>query len=369
MKNGAKKESALQSLDLYRNDIGRIDDQIVSLLSKRQKLAIEIGKLKMELGHDIFEVSREQELFRKLSSTEHKNLSSQAIRSIFSEIISASQSVQKVPVVAYLGPEATFSHQAAISLYGKSASFRATESIEEVFSLVEKDLCHKGIVPIENSYEGSVNITSDLFYQYDLKISAEIFVRIRHHLLSREGGFGDIKNLYVHPMTLGQCRSWIKGHLPGVVIKEVASNSLSAKIASEEKGSAGIGSRLCGEIYELKTLEEDIEDHPDNITRFLVIGKNRTEPTGKDKTSILFFLRHKPGALYGALAILSDRGLNMTRIESRPMKIRNWEYLFFVDVEGHERDSNVSEALKEMGKSCAFLKSLGSYPVGGEPWD
>ena len=280
------------------------------------------------------------------------------------EIMSAARAVQKTPAVAFLGPERTFTHQAALDLFGRSASFQAAETIEEVFSVVEKGLCQKGVVPIENSFEGSVNRTLDLFYQVDLKISAETFSRIRHHLLSREEHMGEITRLYSHPMAIAQCRTWLAAHLTGATVTEVSSTALGAKMASEEPGASAIGGRLAGEAYGLKILAESIEDISENFTRFLVIGKEETNPTGRDKTSILFLLRHIPGALHRALEALAKRGINLTRIESRPMKIRNWEYLFFVDLEGHEKEDRISDALKEMETDCLLLKRLGSYPAG-----
>jgi chorismate mutase/prephenate dehydratase len=369
VKQKSDKESDWRIFGDHRKDIDEIDGQILSLLSRRQDVAAEIGKLKRDLGFEIMDHAREQEVLRRLVSNSNKNLSADAIRAIYSEIISAARAVQQVPTVAYLGPEATFSHQAALNLYGQSSTYRAAETIEEVFGLVEKGICEWGVVPIENSYEGSVNITLDLFYEYDLKINAEFFLRIRHHLLSKAEDANDIKHLYSHPMPIAQCRLWLKDHVAGIPVKEVASTSLAAKIAVDESGAAAIGSRLSAQTYELNILEENIEDQPDNVTRFLVIGKIQQEPTGKDKTSLLFFLRHVPGALHRVLEPLAKRNVNLSRIESRPMKTRNWEYLFFVDIEGHEQDRNVNDALKEMEEYCAFMKLLGSYPAGGEPWD
>lgn len=268
--------------------------------------------------------------------------------------------------VAYLGPEGTFSHMAGISLYGRSASFHPADTIEDVFDLVEKGICTMGVVPVENSYEGSVNVTSDLFYKYDLKICAETYLRIRHQLLTMEDDPEDIKRIYSHPMVLAQCRSWLKANMQGVPVAGVSSTSQAAGMAAEEPCSAAIGNRALSEIYGLRILKEDIEDHPDNITRFLAIGKSQRAPMGKDKTSILFFLSDAPGALYKALGALAEGEINMTRIESRPMKTRSWEYLFLTDIEGHEQDGKVSEALKEMEKHCVLLKRLGSYPRGGE---
>jgi chorismate mutase/prephenate dehydratase len=267
--------------------------------------------------------------------------------------------------IAYLGPEATFSHMAAVGLYGGSASFYPSDTIEEVFDLVEKGVCTLGVAPVENSYEGAVNITLDLFYKYDLTICAETYLRIRHHLLSREGDIRDIKKIYSHPMAFAQCRSWLRANMQGVPVSEVSSTSMAADIAAKEPGAAAIGNMDLTVIYGLRALEENIEDHPDNMTRFVAIGKRKAAPTGNDKTSVLFFLSDRPGALYKALGALAEREINMTRIESRPMKTRNWEYLFFTDIEGHEQEAKVGDALNEMEKQCVLLKRLGSYPRGG----
>jgi len=365
----SKNRDDTQDLGGYREEIDSIDGQIISLLSRRQEVAMAVGQIKKERGLEIFDPAREEEIMRRLVSDYQGVLSKEAVKHIYNEIISASRSVQESLNVAYFGPEATFTHQAAIFLFGRSASMRAAETIEDVFGLVEKSVCRQGVVPIENSYEGSVNRTLDLLYTYELKVNAEIFLRIRHHLLSKADDIRKIKRLYSHPMPIAQCRGWLRGNLPKtVVIKEVGSTSLAAKLAADDPDAAAVGSRLAARTYHLEMLEENIEDHPDNVTRFLSIGKAEPEPTGKDKSSILFFLNHKPGALYNALGILAKNDINMTRIESRPMKIRNWEYLFFVDIEGHEKDSNVHEAILEMERTCPFIKQLGSYPASGEPW-
>jgi chorismate mutase/prephenate dehydratase len=271
--------------------------------------------------------------------------------------------------VGYLGPEGTFSHQAAVALYGESASFYTGETIEDVFSMVENGVCEQGVVPVENSYEGSVNITMDLLYKYNIGVCGEFFMRIRLYLLAGAEQPGGIKRLYSHPMALDQCRAWLKDNMPGLPITEVASTSLAVKMAADDPEAVAIGSRLSGERHGLKTLYEHIEDDPYNITRFLVIGKDRVGPTGKDKTSILFSLLHKPGTLYRFLGGLAKRDINVTRIESRPMRRKRWEYLFFMDIEGHEKDPVLKEALMEMEGDCVFLKRLGSYPAGGDPWD
>ncbi len=365
MKDNKNKEGDWLTLEKYRMEIDRIDEKILSLLTKRQEFAAAIGGLKKSLGVDVISLSREKQILRRVSAGSSKNFSPGAIRNIFSEIISAARAVQHPVTVAYLGPEATFSHQAAVSLFGGSTSFRGSETIEKVFDMVERGICNQGVVPIENSYEGSVGKTLDLLCEYDLNINAELYLRIRHHLLS-SGGMENLKYLYSHPMAIAQCRSWIKANLPEVKVKETESTSAAARMAAEKPNAAAVGSRLAAIIYGLNLLEEDIEDNPQNVTRFLSLGKDLTGATGRDKTSLLFSLNHRPGALYRALEPLSQRKINMTRIESRPIKSRNWEYMFFVDIEGHEQENNVCDAIGELEERCAFIKRLGSYPLGGE---
>ena len=366
---GSDKDSDWQLLEKYRKEIDKIDQQIFDLLLKRQEIAANIGKIKERLGLEVFDPARERKILRSLTSKADGNLSYNTIRTIFNEIISAARSVQFPIKVGFLGPEGTFSHQAAISLFGHSASFCPLDSIEEVFSEVEKGSCHQGVVPIENSYEGSVNTTLDMLYRYELRIDGEVLIRIRHNLMSKAKDIKSIKRIYSHPMAIAQCKSWIKTYMKHVSIHETQSTASAAKIALEDPEAAVIGNKLLAKIYGLNILKEGIEDHPDNITRFLAIGKSNTEPTGKDKTSILFFLRDRPGALFKALEALAKKKINMTRIESRPMKTRKWEYLFFVDLEGHEKDPNVHEALLEMEEACVLLKRLGSYPAADRPWE
>jgi chorismate mutase/prephenate dehydratase len=361
---GSKKDRDI--LESCIGEIEQIDGKIISLLTKRQAVSGEIGKLQRELGMETLDPAAEQAMLHRLCSKDHGELSAEAIRTIFSEILSAARSVQKTPVVAFLGPEATFSHEAALSFFGHSSTYRASESIEQVFSLVEGDLCQYGVVPVENSYEGSVRNTLDLFYQYDLKISAERFSRIRQHLMSKASDINKIERLYSHPMAIAQCRVWLNTHMATTPSEEVASTALAAKMASNDPTACAIGGRLAGETFNLNILEQNIEDIPENYTRFLVIGKQISGPTGKDKTSLLFLLNHRPGALHKALGALARRNINLTQIESRPIKTRNWEYLFFVDVDGHEQEDPVSKALMEMEEHCVFLKRLGSYPSGNE---
>ena len=281
-----------------------------------------------------------------------------------SNITSGSERLKYVACAGYLGPEATFSHQAATLLYGEDTVLKGARTIEDVFIMLRNGECEEGVVPIENSYEGSVNITQDLLSKYDTNISAEVYLRIRHNLLSREKNIKNIKHVYSHPQAIAQCRSWLRNNLPDVSVAEVTSTSLAAKMAGDKMDTAAIGTSFAATIYGLNILSENIEDDHENTTRFIVIGDHRPQPTGRDRTSIIFFLRHEPGSLYKCLSVLAERDVNLTRIESRPAKTKKWEYIFFVDLEGHERDQKINEALKEMEKYCVFLKKLGSYPRG-----
>ncbi|MBK5100170.1 MAG: chorismate mutase, partial [Desulfobacteraceae bacterium] len=254
MTGNSKDESDWQALERLREEIDNLDAHLMSLLAKRQEVAAFIGQIKRDLGIEVFDPAREQEVLRQLASRAGGYLHKEAIKHIFGEIISAARSVQAPLRVAFLGPGATFTHQAATNLFGHSALFCAAESIEEVFSLVEKGLCQQGVVPIENSYEGFVATTSDLLYKYELKINAEIFLRIRHHLLSTADHIGKVTHIYSHPMPIAQCWSWIRNHLSGIPIKEVGSTSLAATMAAKEPDAAAVGSRLCALTYGLKML-------------------------------------------------------------------------------------------------------------------
>ncbi len=358
-----------QTLHEYRERIDRIDGQVLSLLSERQHAAVSIGKVKRQLGIEVFDGVREKEILKSLSAKSNVFLSASVIRRIFSEILSASRSVQGPLGVAFLGPEASFSHEAGLSLFGRSAQYQTAETVDGVFDLVEKGSCQKGIVPVENSCEGTVGRTLDLLFEHNLKITGELFLRIRHNLLGRGRSLHEVKRICSHPMGLAQCRLWLREHLPGVPIEESKSTSTAAQEAIREPHTAAVGSRLAASHFALEVMAENIEDHPNNVTRFLTIGKKDSGPTGQDKTSLLFSLPHTPGALHSALTPFAESKINVCRIESRPMKPRNWEYLFFVDLEGHQTTSRISKAIANMERHCAFLKRLGSYPSGRMPWD
>jgi chorismate mutase/prephenate dehydratase len=354
-----------------RGKVDRLDTKIVQILNERAAVSIEIGKIKCEAGCDICDPSREERIYRNLAENNGGILPESALREIFREIISASRALQAPLTVSFLGPEASFSHQAALSHFGKGIRIAPQASIPEVFSSVEKGDSLRGVVPVENSAEGSVKATLDRLISTPLVIRGELFLRIRHCLLAAGGDFAAIRKVYSHPQALAQCREWLRTHLPGVPLVEVESTAGAARRVREDGTGAAIGSRLAAETYGLNLLAEGIEDNPSNTTRFLVIGpkpeRNGGGITGQDKTSILFGTPHIPGALQRALAPFAAAGINLTRIESCPMRDRMWEYLFFVDFVGNIDEEKTRECLQELEKQTAILKVLGSYPRGMEP--
>lgn len=354
-----------KALQNKRKRIDSIDDKILQLLSDRAKVALEIGKIKARRGDDVFASGREREILNRLMSQNKGLLTDESIEDIFQTIFATCRSIQKQLEVAFFGPEATFTHQVAIRHFGRNAKFIAVPSIKDVFSEVERKRADYGVVPIENSTEGVVNHTLDMFMESDLVITAEKEEPISQNLFSTSGDIKKIKRVYSHPQALAQCRKWLDAHLPKVMIQESASTSDAAVQATLDPTSAAISSLLAGQIYHLKTVALDIEDSPDNSTRFLVVGREETQKTGKDKTSIMFSVKDKVGALYQMLEPFREAKLNLTKIESRPTKKKRWEYIFFVDFIGHHSDPVVQVALRKLQDQCTNMKILGSYPYGG----
>jgi len=264
--------------------------------------------------------------------------------------------------VAFLGPKATFSHLATMQQFGLSAELVPLKSIPAVFEEVEKGKALYGVVPVENSTEGVVSHTLDMFVESGLKITAEILLEVHHDLLSRTGRLEDIKKVYSHPQPLAQCRQWLDENLPGVPVVDVASTAAAAQIVSDDYSAAAIASELAGSLYDLKTVRSRIEDQVNNFTRFLVVSRTGTERSGNDKTSVLFSVKDEPGILCRMLEPFAKRGINLSKIESRPFKKKAWEYIFFLDLFGHSSDPDVAVALDELKECCQFLKVLGSYP-------
>jgi len=349
------------SLHDHRKAIDRLDEQIVELLNKRTRHVLEIGAIKLKAGEEIYAPHRESAVLERICKANAGPLPGESLRSIYREIMSSALALEKTMVIAYLGPEATFTHQAAIQRFGSSLNYSPQKTIAEVFMEVSKNRADYGVVPIENSTEGVVTHTLDMFVDSDLTIVAQIVMPIQHCLLSRSER-AEIKKLYIHPQTLAQCRVWLHRNFPQAEIIETSSNARSAELAAKDKHSGAIAGTLAAEKYKLPVLESDIQDSSANATRFLVLGRKCPPPSGRDRTSIMFSIADKVGALHNALAPFRRFKLNMTKIESRPSKRKAWEYFFFVDCDGHAQDRKVAKAIDELQRHCSFVKVLGSYP-------
>lgn len=352
------------SLARFRSRIDSIDDQLLKLLNERGKIAKEIGKVKAKNGDTVLSSSRESDILTRLATKNQGPMSPEAVGDIFQTIFATCRSLQKRQTIAYFGPEATFTHQVAIKHFGRDCEFTAVPSISDVFFEVERKRADFGVVPIENSTEGVVNHTLDMFMESDLEIVAEREEAISQNLLSISGKLKNIKSVYSHSQALAQCRKWLDSHLPGVPLHTAASTADAAVHATLDGSSAAIASLLAGQIYHLKPVALSIEDSRENATRFLVIGHHAPGATGKDKTSVLLSVKDRVGALYDILQPFRQAGVNLTKIESRPTKKKAWEYIFFVDFIGHKSEKRVQTALKGLEPQCNYLKVLGSYPYG-----
>ncbi len=359
-----------ETMNTLREKILATDKRIAGLLDERATVSLQIGAIKKEAGQEIYDPCQEENIYRNINEDRTGVLPGHFLRNIYREIISASRALQAPVSVACLGPEASFSHQAALAHFGSSIPACPKGTIADVFNAVEKRENDWGIVPIENSAEGSVKATLDRLIATPLVIRAELFLRIRLSLLSNCSDMADIKRVYSHPQALAQSQQWLRRQLPGVLLIEVESTAGAARRAHDEPGGAAVGSSLAADCYGLAILAGGIEDSPLNTTRFFVIGQRpeRHEEANieKSKTSVLFGTAHAPGALQHALAPFAEAGISLTRIESWPMKERLWEYLFFADFVGHVEDQKTGRCLRELKERAAFLKILGSYPMGVE---
>jgi chorismate mutase / prephenate dehydratase len=347
----------------HRKAIDKLDAQIVKLLNERTRHVLEIGDIKLKAGEEIYAPHRERAILQRLCKLNPGPITNESLRAIYREIMSSALSLEKSMTIAYLGPEATFTHQAAIQRFGSSLRYSAQKTIADVFAEVARNRAEYGVVPVENSTEGVVTHTLDMFVDSELKIVAQIILPIQHCLVSNWKR-DQIQKLYAHPQTLAQCRGWVQHYLPNAEIIETSSNARSAEFAAREKKSAAITGSLAAERYSLRILESDIQDNSANATRFLVLGRQCGPPTGNDRTSFMLSIHHKVGALHEALAPFRRYRLNMTKIESRPSKRKAWEYYFFVDCEGHVHDRKVVKAIEKLKEQCNLVKILGSYPNG-----
>lgn len=351
-----------EELKKHRDRIDALDAQLLELLSKRGKEVQAIGRIKQKQGGAFHIPEREALLLKRLRKLNEGPFDNRAVDGIFREILSASLALEAPLKVAYLGPEGTYTHLAAIRKFGLSTQFVPQTTPRQAIEEVVNSRVDYGIVPIENSTEGVVTHTLDLFMEFTVTICGEIQMEINHNLLSKERELAAIKRVYAHPQGLAQCRNWLEEHLPQAKLTPTDSNSKGAVLASKEKGAAAIASDYAAKLYDLNILRDHIEDYPNNFTRFLVIGRRPTEPTGQDKTSIMFSTRDEPGVLFRLLKPLADERINLTKIESRPLKKRAWEYVFFIDLDGHQDSPKIKEVLGKMENECSFFQILGSYP-------
>jgi chorismate mutase/prephenate dehydratase len=350
-------------LKAIRDRIDALDEQIQALISERAACAQAVADLKNGDGDvSFYRPERESKILRRILARNKGPLSGEEMARLFREIMSACLALEQSLRIAYLGPEGTFTQAAALKHFGHSVGTEPHLSIDEIFREVEAGACQYGVVPVENSTEGVITHTLDMFLNSPLRITGEVQLRVHHNLLGRLDGLDAIRRIYSHQQSLAQCRGWLDEHLPKVELTAVSSNAEAARLAAQDSGAAAIASREAADIYGLRVMVASIEDEPDNTTRFLVIGRDQVPPSGKDKTSLLLSASNKPGALHSLLSPLARHGISMTRIESRPSRRGVWEYVFFVDIEGHAADSQVAQALDELRSETAMLKVLGSYP-------
>ncbi|HNX90493.1 MAG TPA: prephenate dehydratase [Candidatus Omnitrophota bacterium] len=351
-----------KKLNKIRRGIDCIDSSIVKLLNRRGRLSSEIGVIKKIRNYPVYSPDRESVIYNSVASKGKGPLSTDSLKAIYREIMSACLSLEQPIVVAYFGPELTYTHQASMRKFGSSVTYLPCDNIPEVFREVEKGNADYGVVPVENSIEGAVNHTADMFVDSPLLICSEAYLRVRHSLLSKAQDIKSVKRIYSHPQVFGQCRMWIEKNAPWAKLVETSSTSRAAEIVSKMRDSACIASSLAAERYQLQVLKRSIEDSANNVTRFLIIGKQMAGVTGHDKTSILFSVKDKPGVLHDTLAAFKAAHINMSKIESRPSRVQAWKYYFFVDIEGHCEDKKVKRALEQLADKCNFVKVLGSYP-------
>lgn len=346
-----------------RVEIDVLDEEMVSLINRRLELGEKLGAVKQELGSQVVDQQRENQVLERLCRINQGPCNNDLLCHIFSVIMTATRQIQRIRRISYLGPEASYTHLASLNHFNHSGQFIHEPTIRDVFEQVEKQESSYGVVPVENSIEGAVNHTLDLLYEFELTVVAEHYEPISHDLLSLTGDLDGIKTVYSHPQALAQCRNWLQKKLPGVSLVETTSTSFAATIAAGEKGAAAIANSRAAHLYNLQVVESRIEDRAGNVTRFLVIGRDKREKTGRDKTSIMFATSHVPGALFKVLEPVNLAGLNMVKLESRPSRHQNWSYCFFMDIEGHMDDPPVKKAVEGMKANSLYLKFLGSYPT------
>jgi chorismate mutase/prephenate dehydratase len=359
-----------KDLTPVRDGIDKIDNTILDLLKERLSLAKSIGKLKDDSKRAKWDPLRERQIYDRLTELNKGVFPDEALRSIFHEIITTCRLSQQKVAVSYLGPEATFTHLAGVKYFGQSATYSPLESIDDVFSEVEKGRTQYGIVPVENSIEGSVFSTLDSFMKYRTKICGEVRMEITHNLVCKSGDIKDIQTVASHSQPLAQCREWLRKHIPSCPTLPVFSTGAAAQMAANNPNIGAIASSLAIKTYDLQVVVKGIEDYRGNTTRFLVIGKESPSQSGEDKTSLLLSFMERPGALNEILSVIARADINLAKIESRPIKGKQWKYLFFLDLVGHIDDPRIKDCCKTLSALCSYYEWLGSYPVSdGLPTD
>ncbi|MCF7887034.1 MAG: prephenate dehydratase [Candidatus Omnitrophica bacterium] len=347
-------------IDEIRKKIDKIDEKILKDLNQRAKEVLKISNLKKKKKIRRYSPERESKIIRKLNKINKGPFSKEDIRNIFIEILSASRSQREELKIVYLGPEGTFTHLAARKKFGKKCKYLPAEGISDVFYKIEKEKADFGVVPVENSTEGVISHTLDMFFTSSLNICAEITLNISHFLLGRTNS--KIKRVYSNPQVFPQCRKWIAKHLAGAELIPTTSTAKAAQQAKSDRWGACIGGKILADLYDLKIIAGSIEDLSSNYTRFLVVASSDSAPSGDDKSSLLFSVKDRVGALYDVLSTFGQNKINLTKIESRPSKKKPWEYYFFVDLEGHKNSNRLKRALDKLKEQCIFVKVLGSYP-------
>ena len=349
------------SLHDIRRKIDALDARLVKLISARAKIAQQVGKIKN--GTRVYRPEREAQVLRRVSALNKGPMPAAGLRRIYAEIMSACRALEDTMAVAYLGPQGTYSQEAAIRHFGGSIETRSCSTIDEVFKQVETGATGYGVVPVENSTEGAIGRTLDLLLTTPAKVCGEIMLPVRQCLMSKAKNLAQIKKVYSHTQSLAQCQHWLARHLPGAERIAVVSNAEAALLAARDTQSAAIASKTAAELYKLNLLARNIQDESRNTTRFLVLSREDAAPSGRDKTSLILSTRNVPGAIHDLLAPLAKNGVSMTRLESRPAKTGTWEYVFYIDIEGHAHDTRVAQALGAIGRKASFVKNLGSYPA------
>ena len=347
-----------------REKIDQIDIDIMELLNRRAEIAKSIGEIKKGTGEEPYVPAREAEIYENIKKINQGPLRYEAVVNIFREIISACREQQEPFKIVYLGPAGTFTHLAAIRFFGLSSHFITVDSIKEIFDAVERNAAFFGVVPIENSLEGVVTHSIDMFFGTNLKICGEIFIKVSHNLLNKSGNIENIKKIYSHPHALAQCRNFLSKKLQGIPVVEVESTARAAEIASHDESAGAIASEAASLIYNLYIVIREVEDDINNYTRFIILGHHDQPLSESNKTSLMFSVVHKAGSLYKALEIFAKYNINMSKIESRPSKKKPWDYMFFVDITGHRDMENIKSAITELTERVSFIKILGSYKQG-----